>query len=66
MQVTGRLDTIIKTDNVGIVRKELREIVDAGIEDLATAKIRKLRENKVLTNKDIIDAIKDVLKIELD
>jgi hypothetical protein len=66
MHIITQLENLFISGNLVLIRQRLRDLVEVGLETTAIAKIRKLRESKVLTNKDIIDAIKDELKLDLD
>ena len=61
-----KLDRIILSGNLNLVRKELRGLAEIGLQDTIIASIRKLRKDKILNNKDVMDVIKEEFKLELE
>ena len=62
----SKLDKIIKTGNLNYIRKEIQSLRDIGLKDTLVAGLRKMRTDKTLTNKDVIDIIKEELKLDLE
>ena len=66
IHMVSQLETLLSKGNLPLIRQRLADLAKVGLRDSAIAQVRRLRNDKVLVNKDVMDVIREELKLDLD
>jgi hypothetical protein len=62
----NRLDRIIATGKVSTIIQSVKEAIDVGMREVVLSKLRKMREDDTLVDINIIRALKEELKFDIE
>ncbi len=62
----NKFEAVLNSANISLIRKRVQEAIAVGMRDAVIAKVRKLREDNKLVDINIIKALKEELKFDIE